>query len=218
LRKRVAKAAATAGNLASTGAQLGTHTGTIALVTGAAGASATGIGLVVAGGALTLGTSIFAARSAYKTSGHQRVLERLHRGSTGTVCNQLAQEISEWGTREMLPRDHHEHNIVANEVLPYIILQKASKFQRKVFSSVPGLGLLETARAVGNKAYKALKGTLGEERTNAARWLARHLITHNCALAQGIVVELYSFDEFVVMQTFESDKLVPLLADKMRST
>jgi hypothetical protein len=32
------------------------------------------------------------------------------------------------------------------------------------------------------------------------------------------VVGLYSFDEFVVMQTFESDKLVPLLADKMRST
>lgn len=211
--KRLVKAGATAGNLASSGAQLGTHTGAYAMATGAAAASATGIGLVVIGGVVTVGTSIFAARSAYKTKQHRDVLERLQRGTAGMICKHLDLELN--GDRY---RDHRQHNVVQDEVLPYLIHQKTSKYHRKVVSAVPGLGLLETARAVGKKAYKAWSGTLGQERTEAARWLAMHLITHNCALAQLIVAELYSADELFIMLKFESERLVPLLADKMRST
>lgn len=66
--------AGTAGNVAAQGAL---HTGGIALVTGAV--SATGIGLVVAGGALTLGNMAKGARSWRKTSKHLRGLSEIYR-------------------------------------------------------------------------------------------------------------------------------------------
>lgn len=64
-----------------------------------------------------------------------------------------------------------QHDIVFNQVLPYIISQKTDKLWRKGASIVPGVGLLEGVRAVGKKAYKYAAGTLGVERKSAAQWL-----------------------------------------------
>jgi hypothetical protein len=218
-RKAVAKAAMTAGSIASTGAQLGTHVSVIALATGAAAVSASGIGLVIVGGALTAGSSIFSARSAYKTYQHRNVLSNLQSRATAMPCEKIPDHGKAMpGVHSLHPRNYREHNVVGNEVLPYVIEQKSSKLHRKVVSSVPGLGIVEGVRAAGNKAVKLVRGTQGVERLNAARWLAVHLITHNCALAQAMVSELYSFDELLILQTFDSDKLAPLLADKMKST
>jgi hypothetical protein len=217
--KTVAKAIMSAGSIGASSAQMATGVSALALATGAAAATASGIGLVVVGGALTVGSAVFSARSAYKTYHHRNVLSELQRTSGGAPCEKIPDHGKAMpGVHSMHPRNHREHRVVFDEVLPYIIEQKSSKFHRKVVSSVPGLGLVEGVRAVGNKAVKLARGTLGVERTNAARWLAIHLITHNCAVAQGIVAELYSFDELVILQTFESDKLVPFLADKMKST
>ena len=116
-----------------------------------------------------------------------------------------------------LPPNLQQHNTVCDEVLPYIIAKKDAKFHRKVASSVPGVGLLEGIRGVGKKGYKWFSGTLGVNRTNAAQWLAVHLITHKCQIAEAIVSELYSPEECLVLQTFNSDKLVPFLMDKMKS-
>ena len=84
--------------------------------------------------------------------------------------------------------------------------------------AVPGVGLLETVRAIGKKAYKAATGTLGVNRKRAATWLARHLITHNCGLAQVIVAELYSFEEMLWIKDQEMDQVVQLLEKKLAST
>jgi hypothetical protein len=51
-----------------------------------------------------------------------------------------------------------------------------------------------------------------------ASWLAVDLITHNCALAQAIVANLYSFEEMLWLQRLDSEELIPLLEEKMKST
>jgi hypothetical protein len=48
--------------------------------------------------------------------------------------------------------------------------------------------------------------------------LAVHLITHNCALAQGIVSELYSYEKMLWMLDQDTEMLTPLLMNKLAST
>jgi hypothetical protein len=216
--KQGVKVAGTAGSVGSVTAQSLTGYNGIALATGAAAASATGIGLVVGGGLLTVGSCVFAARSAYKSYRHRNVLQEIFRRGAELPC----QKIPSYGNavpglHKLLPRNAVQHDAVLNGVLPYLISQKDAKFKRKAFSAVPGAALLETMRAVGKKAYKQLAGTLGVDRKHAARWLAIHLITHDCALTQAIVAELYSFEEMLLLKTYDSDKVVPYLEDKMKS-
>jgi hypothetical protein len=217
LRKQVVKAAGTAGGIASNAAQIATGTSGYALATGAVAASALGIGIVAVGGVLTIGSSVYAARSAYRTHQHLKVLrEILARGNQAFPCRLIPP-----GGHPLLaadPPNFIQHNMVFEQVLPYVIAKKDAKLTRKVASAVPGVGVLEGVRAVAKKAYKAVAGTLGEHRREAARWLAVHLVTHNCGLAQAIVAALYSVEELHILETFDSDKLVPLLMDKMKST
>jgi hypothetical protein len=216
--KQVAKGAATAANIGLSSAQAATGGGALAMATGAAAVSATGVGLVVTGGLLTIGSAVYAARSAYKTYQHRTVLQEIERRKGGYLCKLIPMTARHPDLAQLLPPNRREHNIVADEVLPYIIEKKDAKFHRKVASAVPGVGLLEGMRAVGKKGYKWAAGTLGENRTSASRWLAVHLITHRCELAEAIVAELYSLEECEVLKTYDSDKLIPYLMDKMKST
>jgi hypothetical protein len=215
--KQVAKGAATAANIGTTATQAATGGGAIAMVVGAAAVTASGVGLVVAGGVLTVGSCVYAARSAYKSYGHRNGLQDLERRKGAFDCKLIPTGARHPDVDRGLPPNRTQHNTVCNEVLPYIISKKDAKFHRKLASAVPGVGLLEGVRSVGKKGYKWFSGTLGVNRTNAARWLAVHLITHKCEISQAIVTELYSLEECLVLQTFNSDKLIPYLMDKMKS-
>jgi hypothetical protein len=209
--KQVGKAGMAVAGAGVQVAQFVTGTSTVALVAAGAAASATGIGLVVTGAALTLGTAAFSAVAAHKSRLHrnslQAIFDRVNAYACGPVTTGSDAEINRF-----------EHKCIAQDVLPYIIEQKNKKYHRKVVGAVPGVGLLETARAIGKKAYKAATGSLGIERNRSARWLARHLITHNCGLTQAIVAELYSFEEMLWMLDQEFDAVVKLLEDKLKST
>jgi hypothetical protein len=207
--KRVGKVGLSAAGTGVTVAQYATGISTIAILTAGAAASATGIGLIVTGAALTLTTSTLSAVSAAKSRKHRNNLQAIYDRRNAYAC----------GPVELKgPTDATEHHCLAEAVLPYIIQQKSTKFHRKVVGAVPGVGLLETARAIGKKAYKAATGTLGVNRKRAATWLARHLITHNCGLAQSIVAELYSFEEMLWIKDQEMDQVVQLLEKKLAST
>lgn len=214
-RWRTAKIAGKAG-LAAAGvgvqvAQYATGASTLALLTAGAAASATGIGLIVTGAALTLSTSVLSARSANKSRLHRNHLQDIQKRVNSYACGPI-------DANDQASLRQTEHQVIADGVLPYLIQQKSTKYHRKVVGAVPGVGLLETVRAVGRKAYKAYTGELGVKRHRAARWLALHLITHNCGLAQAIVAELYSFEEMLWIKDQEFKEVIKLLEDKMKST
>ena len=134
-RWRTAKTAAT-GTMSASGvgvsiAQTATGQTTLALATGAAAASATGIGLVAAAGALALGTSVLAARSAHKSRVHRNNLAQIYERRDAYACGPI-----EPGGE--VNRFHHQ--VVANEILPYIVSKKGSKYHRKVVAAVPVAG------------------------------------------------------------------------------
>ena len=163
---------------------------------------------MVAAGVLTVGSSVLAARSAHKSRIHRNnltsIYERRHSFACGPV--EPGGEVN-----------HFHHDVIANEVLPYIISKKSSKYHRKVVQATGVLSILETARSAGKSLYKRARGTRGENRKNAAMWLGTHLISCNCGMAQAIVADLYSFEEMLWLQTLDLNELVPLLMEKMRS-
>jgi hypothetical protein len=209
--KQVAKVGGVVGGMGIQAAQFATGTSTLALVTAGAAASATGIGLIVTGAALTLGMAATSAVAAHKSRLHRNHLQAIADRVRAYACGPVDPTNAEGLNR-------FEHECIANDVLPYIIEQKNKKFHRKVVGAVPGVGLLESARAIGKKAYKAATGTLGQERNRSARWLAKHLITHNCGLTQAIVAELYSFDEMLWLLEQDFPTVVRFLEDKLKST
>ena len=192
-------------------AQFATGTGTLALIAAGSAASATGIGLVVTGAVLTLATAGFSAVSAHKSRLHRNTLQAIFERRKEFICRVI-------DAKEPGGINHFEHQCISEDVLPYLIEQKNKKYHRKVVGAVPGLGLAETLRAVGKKAYKAASGTLGVERNRSARWMAKHLITHDCALVQAIIAELFSFEEMVWIKDQEFDEVVKLIEGKMKST
>lgn len=209
--KKVGKAGLTLSGIGVQVAQQATATpSVIALATAGAAASATGIGLIVTGAVLTLGTSAFAATAAHKSRIHRNNLEAIYERRNCYGCTPVDMDEGE------LNRFHHRY--ISEEVLPYIIDKKSSKYHRKVVSAVPGLGMLETMRAVGKNLSKRAAGTLGQDRRNAASWIAQHLITHNCGLVQAIVAELYSFEEMLWIKDQDSDEVITLLMPKIKST
>src|SRR5580704_14205557 len=84
----------------------------LALASGAAAASATGIGLVVTGAAITLATCGLSALSAYKSGQHVAVLERIAARKSSYDCAGL-----------MFQANRREHTQIAEDVLSYFILQ-----------------------------------------------------------------------------------------------
>lgn len=192
-------------------AQFATGTGTLALMAAGSAASATGIGLVVTGAVFTLATAGCSAVSAHKSRLHRNGLQAIYERRNAYGCGPVDIKDSNGVNR-------FEHKSISEDVLPYLVEQKNKKYHRKVVGALPGIGLAETLRAVGKKAYKAASGTLGVERKRSARWLAKHLITHNCGLAQAIVAELFSFEEMVWIKDQEFDDVVKLIEGKMKST
>jgi hypothetical protein len=63
----------------------------------------------------------------------------------------------------------------------------------------------------------ATKDNRGQHRSEMAYELGVHLITHNCALAQAVVSELYSYEKMLWMLDQDSDALTPLLMGKLKS-
>jgi hypothetical protein len=180
----------------------------VALATGAAAASATGIGLVVVGALATTGAaakSIVAAKSSYS---HREALTNIQKRWREFDC-------------AIPPDTEGETDIMAHErlgtnLLPYAIEQKNKKFQRKAIGSVPVLGTIPMAI---RQAYRAAsKENKGELRTSMAHELATHLVTHNCALAQAIVADLFSsYEKMLWMLDQDTNTVTPLIAEKLKS-
>lgn len=205
---RIASGAAGAG-IQVTQQVLGTTT-IIALFTAGAAASATGIGLIVGGAAVTLGSIAASARSAVKTHRHLKVLRALLERHKSVPCDLIGAD----GSKAQRIEDEHLEVVSA---LSYLINKKQNKLGKKVTGSV-GAGLGVTVYGMGKALYKMVKGTRGVNRTAQAEVIARHLVTHNCALAQGIAAELYSPDEMLWMLDQDSATVAALLAEKMKST
>jgi hypothetical protein len=183
--------------------------GAIALATGAAAASATGIGLVVVGTLATVGASAKAVVAARSSKRHRDALEKLQERWREMPCMVPPESDGD-------EPDIAAHHRIAYYVLPYAIEQKNKKYHRKAVGAVPVLG---TAPMAIRQVYRAAtKEHRGEQRSQMAYELAVHLVTHNCALAQGIVSELYSYEKMLWMLDQDSDVLTPLLMTKLAST
>lgn len=181
-------------------------------VAGAAGAAvcATGIGLVVVGGALQVagvGRNTAAAVSSYR---HMKGLE--------TIQAQAA------SLQECCGGSANQHQNIRSAVLPYLIKQKAEKTGRRAVGAVPTIGLAETFYAIGRRCYKSCKGTLGKKRTAYACMLADHLITSSkdgrdgCEFVERIIAELYDMPSMVwIRDACTIEVATDLIAEKMKS-
>lgn len=182
--------------------------GAIALATGAAAASATGIGLVVVGALATAGASAKSIVAARSSKQHRDGLAKIEQRKREYPC--------------MIPPDTEgetdlmAHERIGSNLLPYAIAQKGTKYQRKAIGAVPVLGSLPMkAHQMFRAATKENKGVL---RGQMAYELAVHLVTHNCALAQAIVAELFSsYEKMLWMLDQDTNTLTPLLAEKLKS-
>jgi len=184
-----------------------TGTGTVALATGAAAASATGIGLVVVGALATAGAAAKSVVAARSSKHHRDALMAIQGRWREFNCS-IPPETE--GDTDLMA-----HHRIATDVLPYAIEQKNTKFQRKAIGSVPVLGTIPMAiRQVYRAATKEHKG---EARGKMAYELAVHLVTHNCALAQAIVADLYNYEKMLWMLDQDTDTITPLLAEKLKS-
>ncbi len=209
--KTGATATNTVGGIGVSVAQLATQTQSLAVagaILAGTAVSATGVGLVVAGGVLTLGSMATNATSMVKTSAHVIALKKIrdHIGNFAKCqCMSGARLTSDMG---------HDHEWIANKVLPYIISQKTEKAVKKGVGVLPGVGLLTTGYRLGRFLFKKNRG---KKRGYYAYVLTRHLITHDCALAGAIVAELFSINEMLTIRMFETDKSSEVVAKKMKS-
>lgn len=213
--KRIASGLATASSVGATGALAGTGTSTLAVgaavATGAA-VSATGVGLVATAAALTVGSIVVNARSMVKSLAH---VENLREIQANYQAGRYARCRCRPGVHE-LDRMIYDHDMIGHGVLTYIIQQKTDKAVKKGVGTF-GLGMLTTIYTMGRAAYKSLASTKGVKRNLHAHVLARHLITHDCPLAEVIVAELLSASEMEILKTRNSDIAGAAIADKMKS-
>jgi hypothetical protein len=209
--KRIASGLASGASAGLTGAQLGTGTSALAVggavVTGAA-VSATGVGLVAAAAALTMGSIVVNATSMVKSIAHFESLREIqaHYEANEYTCK----------CRSVDGSMAHDHSVIGGQILPYIIQQKTDKAVKKGIGAV-GLGMLTALYTVGRAAYKSLASTKGVKRNFYAHVLARHLITHDCRLAEAIVAELLSWSEMEILKGKNSDVVGAAIADKIKS-
>lgn len=209
-KKTVAGAGLTAGSMAITGAQLGTGTSSLAVggaIAAGVAVSATGLGLVIVGGILTLASVATSGTSMVKSAAHVIGLKKILREPAKfAACKCEAASV---------PADMaNDHQWIATKVLPYIISQKTEKAVKKGVGVVPGAGILTNLYRLGRFAFKADRG---KKRGFYAQVLTRHLITHDCALAGAVVAELFSAQEMLTLRQFDSDQSGPLIASKMKS-
>jgi hypothetical protein len=209
------KTVATVGNTVSgvgmSAAQLGTHTSSLAVagaVAAGAAVSATGLGLVIVGGVLTLGSMATSGTAMVKTTAHVIALKKIRSNLgkfSGCKCMSGARVNSEMA---------HDHTWIATKVLDYIISQKTEKAVKKGLGTLPGVGLLTSGYRLARYMFKKDRG---KKRGYYAYVLTRHLVTHDCALAGAIVGELFSVDEMLTIRMFDTDKSSEVVAKKMKS-
>jgi hypothetical protein len=216
IAKKVVKGTGSAASVGIQIAQVATGTKSLTVIAGAiaGGVSATGVGLVVTAGVLTVASSIASGRAAYKTKQHLNGLNSILARKTAyqSECS-MADSNDANETRKIM------HNMIADHILPYIISKKTAKMYRKTASAVPGVGLLESVRAIGKKGYKFAAGTLGEKRGRAAGHLARHLHSCNCKLVEDIVAELFSVEEMQWLKYHTTPKVAAeFILEKIKST
>ena len=179
--------------------------GVVALATGATVAGAGPIGLLVASLVFTVGFSVQAGVSATKTHKHIQELEQIHASVNSYSCNKKA---------------GHDHNHVADTVLPYIIAKKRAKRARRAFSTVPFAVTLETARAGLKAGYKKfIAKSKGKARGYHALVLARHHCTSDCALTAAIIKSLFWVDDDTVedLRSEKIEDVAAVLSTKMKS-
>ena len=211
--KRVAGGVSTGLSVGTSAAQFATGTSALAVggaVLAGAAVSATGVGLVAASAALTIGSVVNNARSLAKTIDHRSNLKII----------KLRYDANEYNNCQCLRHDANmakDHEWIGTQVLPYIISQKYEKQVKKGIGVVPLAGMGVTAYSIGRWVYKSASGTKGRARSFAAHVLARHLITHNCKLADDIVAELLSQVEVQKLKTQDSDVVGAAIKDKMKS-
>jgi hypothetical protein len=200
-----------------TAASVSGHGVSIALTAGAAVGSATGIGLLVAAGALTIGSAVQSGVSAYKTSQHMHGLAKIYENlASYSRCERIYPAMPY--LRKPTPADEKGHEIVGHMVLPYIWHQKHSKRIKKSVGAVVGVGsVLTTAYSIGRKIYKYSQGTLGVSRERAARWLACHFMYCKCPLADAIIAELLGPATIGGFQKADYDTITELLMTKIKS-
>jgi hypothetical protein len=209
--KTVGSVGNTVGGVGVSAAQIGTHTSSLAVagaVAAGAAVSATGLGLVIVGGILTLGSMVTSGTAMVKTTAHVIALKKIVANAgkfSACKCMSGARSTSEMA---------HDHTWIATKVLPYIISQKTEKAVKKGVGILPGAGLLTSAYRLGRYAFKKNRG---KKRGFYAYVLTRHLVTHDCALAGAIVAELFSTEEMLTIRMFATDQSSEVVARKMKS-
>lgn len=169
-----------------------------------------GIGLGVAGGAMTAVGLVTSGYSAYKTNKHIEALLGIRRkGAEGRTCTCLPGAET---SGELV----NDHKMIWLNVLPYIIEKKRNKLLKKEAGAI-GLSMITAAARVGKAVYKAAKKTRGVNRSFKAHVLARHAITHDCWLAEDIITELFSREDYLVIRTMNSTQAGEVIAGKMKS-
>jgi hypothetical protein len=115
------------------------------------------------------------------------------------------------------PFDADVHDLVAHQVLDYIIRKKETKRNRKTVASC-ALGTEVSAVKAVKGAKKALAGTKGVHRYKAAHWLAYHFCVCHCQLAMHMVAALTSVKEmYWLMFNGDYEGIADVLAEKMKS-
>jgi hypothetical protein len=206
--------------VATSAVQTATHSGgtftTLGLVAGGAAVAATPLGLAAAAATLTVVSSLLSAKSAISTSRHITGLQKIYDGRASLAKD--CAEVHPSGDEGQTNFSKAAHDIVADQVLPYAINKKKTKRLKKAFGAVPIVGILATGVDIQQKREKAFDGTLGVNRTNAAKWLANHFLTCSCVLADSIVAELLSVTDLVAYKFMSFEDLSELLEMKMSST
>lgn len=170
--------------------------------------SATGIGLFIAAGVMTVANTGLAIKSARSTHLHIRGLEQIDQNPSQYRC-----EACQGGSLK-----GSEHSYISNTILPHLIAQKKLKRARKGVKAVPVVGgLLSGGHSVKNNLIKRIKGTKGRKRCYYGDVLARHLITHNCQLSFAIVAEIFSESEALRIMRMNSADAGKLISSKMKS-
>ena len=181
--------------------------------TGAAVTSATGVGLIAGSVALALIQSGLAVRSWQKTSRHLEALHYLQDHKDDEILSDC-QVYASGGHPS-----RQAHQLVAHNILDYIIQQKSSKLGKKAVSVVPLLGsAIVSVGTIGRNIGSRLSGTLGVNRYKAAHWLAAHFCECQCLLTDCIVATLYSVEEMITLhRLYGYEETADLLAAKMKS-
>lgn len=212
--KDFARQSMTIANKGLSSGQMASGNGTLGIVKNAVlgtsvGLSATGVGLLVTSSTFAGVNSGLAIKSAWSTHLHIEILEQISQVKGKLSC------VSCKGAS----RSGGDHNLISNTILPAIITNKKLKRVRKSVSGVPIVGgMIASAHSATNGFAKRLNGTRGKKRHFHAEVLARHLVTHQCALAQSIVAELFSYEESLELMRMNTSQAGPLICAKMRST